>query len=863
MSCNLSRNSLTLTINDNAILLGTSKYYLATISRQNSEIAEYFFPFLFWLLSLSLPVMIYPENFEQKIGFSEIIGLINDACISNLGRYFVSKMHFSSKPEVIEKLHRQVSEFRQMLDLGKPFPISGYFDLHEELLLLKTEGSYISKENLFDLKTSLTVIGEILRLFKNTEEGQFAELKVLAARFEFPSDILKEAAKIIDDKGEIKDNASTKLSDIRKQLQNKRLQITGETRKAFHRAKKAGYLSENAEITIRNGRAVIPVKASDKRSVKGFIHDESASGQTIFIEPVVSFEMNNEIIEFENEERREILKILILFSNLLRPYLLELTGAYHFLGLMDFIRAKVLMSKKINAFSPVITRRKELMLHKAVHPLLFLSHRTNGKQVVPLDLNLTIKNRILMISGPNAGGKSVCMKTLGLLQYMFQCGIPISASPDSKIPVFEHLFLDIGDEQSLENDLSTYSSHLLSLKFFLSNANTKSLILIDEFGTGTEPQLGAAIAEATLEQLAQKETFGLITTHYTSLKLAADRIPGLINGAMLFDKEKMQPLYQLQTGKPGSSFALEIARKIGFPQDILNRAKKKIGVKHFRFDTQLQQMEEDKLLIKKKQAEIVVKEQQLALLTEKYTHLQKEIESNKKKIIRDAKVEALEILKQSNREIEKTIREIRETKANKNKTKVIREQLEIKKISLEQQLINETANPYRPKSAKENQEQYKKNHMDSLKVGDFVEIENIDVVGQLLNIEGDDCFVNVNTVRLKIGKEKLKKSDKKPKFTKQRNATGIINDLNQKVADFGLSIDLRGKRSEEAKELLTHYIDDAILLGIKEVSILHGKGWGILREIIHEYLQTVNEVQHISNAPVDRGGAGITIVVFK
>ncbi len=800
--------------------------------------------------------MIYPGNFEKKIGFDTVRKYLAEACISDLGKYYVEKIRFSSNRQTIKRLIDQVTEFRRIIDLNKPFPLSGYFDLRYELNRLKTEGTYIAVEELFNLKTSLETVNNILIFFKNQPEDEYPELKSLTTGFELNAAILKEAVRIIDDKGDIKDTASPRLSEIRTKISNKQRQVIAETRKAFAQAKQNGYLPEGSEITIRNGRAVIPVRASDKRAVKGFVHDESATGQTVFIEPVTSFELNNEIIELENAEKREIIKILSAFSNFLRPEIPYLIPVYRFLGIIDFIRAKALVAAKFNSSTPVISANRETELINAYHPLLVISHKKLGKDVVPLNISLDNEKRILIISGPNAGGKSVCLKTMGLLQYMFQCGMQIPASPDSKLAVFENIFLDIGDEQSLENDLSTYSSHLLNMKYFLKNANSKTLILIDEFGTGTEPQLGAAIAEATLEQLAHKGAYGIITTHYTNLKLAADKIKGLVNGAMLFDTEKMQPLYQLKIGKPGSSFAFEIAKKIGFPQDVLNRARKKSGGKHLVFDKQLQQLETDKLTIEEKQKQLEQKEHEITDLQNKYNELLSKLEKEKKEIIENAKIEALEILENSNKEIEKTIKGIKEAKAGKTQTKTLRNNLEKKKSELEKELKNViTAKTVKNKSKTENLK---------IETGDYVEMEGMDVVGEVVRIEGEDVSVNVNNVILNTSLKKLVKTAKKPETkAKKASKNSIVNNLNEKAANFNLSIDLRGKRGEEALEILTRYIDDAILLNINEVSILHGKGYGILRDLIRDYLKTVDQVKWFGDAHIERGGAGITRVVFR
>ncbi len=804
--------------------------------------------------------MIYPRNFEQKVGFDQIRELISEACISPMGKRFVGNIRFSTKQEIIEKMLDQTVEFQQIISLGSQFPSKDYFDLREEIAPLKTPGTYIEKEALFDLRSSLTTIQDILHFFNESEEIAYPELKKLVAQVFFPDELLPLADAIIDNKGEIKDTASAKLSEIRSSIASKLRQVLRETKKAFTLAKKSGWVPEHAEITIRNGRSVIPVHAADKRALAGVIHDESSSGQTVFMEPTGSFEVNNEIRGLESEERREIIKILIQFTDRLRPHIDALIGAFRFLGLMDFIRAKAIFSQRIDAEKPKLSIGKSMQFHAAIHPLLLLSHKAQDKEVVPLELWLNEENRILIISGPNAGGKSVCLKTTGLLQYMLQCGLPVSASPNSEFRIFDRLFIDIGDEQSLENDLSTYSSHLLNMKHFLRHANNNTLLLIDEFGTGTEPQLGGSIAEAILEQLNKKEAFGVITTHYTNLKLKAERSEGMINGAMLFDSNAMQPLYKLQIGKPGSSFAFEIAKKIGFPSFVLRNAKKKSGGKHVRFDQQLQQLETDKLSLSKKQEQLDSADESLSRMIEKYTNLTQELQQSKKQIISEAKQKALDIIANSNKAIEKTIRDIKEAKAEKGQTKILRKELTEKK----EQLQTEVAKT-KPKITQQVEEIAEPEKTGTLKAGDFVQVKDTDIIGELILIEGDAVLVNVNEVKLRTSLDKLvwAKAPKKTAKIRSSAFSGISRDINEKANHFSLSIDLRGKRAEEALSILGKYIDDAIMLSMKEVSILHGKGFGILREIIREYLQSVPEIQKFNDAPLDQGGAGITRVVFK
>ncbi len=813
------------------------------------------------------PMNTYPHHFEQKIGFDRIRAHVAALCISTMGESMVQKIKFSTNLEVIKKMLDQVMEFMELTTTDKPFPAQDYFDVRHELAQVVTPGSYLDVETLFNLKAVLNTLENIRLYFNETAEHAYPELKALAKEVFVPELLVNRAEEIVDNKGQIKDHASPELADIRREIAKNQRQALRETKKAFDLAKKSGWVPENSEITLRNGRAVIPMYAADKRALGGVIHDESSSGQTVFVEATVSFEINNAIRKLEGDERREIIKILIGFTDLLRPYLHEINHGIWFLGVIDFIRAKALFSLKIKALRPIITRGQQMDVKKAIHPLLYLAHREQGKQVVPLDLSLNPEQRILVISGPNAGGKSVCLKTTGLLQYMLQCGFPVSASPDSEFRLFKQIFIDIGDEQSLENDLSTYSSHLLNMKYFMEHATSATLILIDEFGTGTEPQLGGAIAEATLDELNRKKSFGLITTHYTNLKLLAERTPGLLNGAMLFDSKQMQPLFMLQTGRPGSSFAFEIARKIGFPEQVLDEARNKSGGKHVRFDEQLQQLEIEKLNLEKKQMLVNQKNENLIHLVEKYESLFDELQKSKKVIINEARETAAGIISNSNKVIEKTIREIKEAGAEKEKTKQLRENLELAKVQLKEESPNDSITNKRPKKRKKKQTPTVVPGMENrpVRIGDFVRIQDTNIEGELVEIKGESAFLNVNDVRLKTTLNKLTVTTQ-PKQTYVKKTSGfrsIIHELNQKVANFSMSLDLRGKRAEEAMSELQKYIDEALLLNMREVDILHGKGYGILREIIREYLQSVDEIAHFGDAPLDQGGAGITRVVFR
>ncbi len=800
--------------------------------------------------------MIYPQNFENKLGFDQIRTLIAGYCISSMGKRFVEKIRFSNNRAVIQKMLDQLTEFMHIISFGSAFPTQDYYDLRDELARLKTPGSYIEQEALFDLKNSLRTISEVIHFFAQSDPINYPELKALLQQLFVPDHLLESAEQIIDDKGEIKDKASSRLAEIRAEIAASQRAALRETKKAFQMAKKSGWVPDNSEITIRNGRAVIPLYAADKRAIGGVIHDESASGQTFFVEAAASFEVNNKIRELEGEERREIIKILVAFTDHIRPSINELSNAYRLLGIVDFIRAKALFSLDIKAVKPILSTDSKMLLKDAIHPLLYRAHRDQNKAVIPLNLELSPQERILIISGPNAGGKSVCLKTTGLLQYMLQCGLAVPSSPNSEFRIFSGIFIDIGDEQSLENDLSTYSSHLLNMKYFLRHANENSLVLIDEFGTGTEPLLGGSIAEATLEQLNKKETFGVITTHYTNLKLAAERIKGLINGAMLFDTEAMQPLFQLQIGKPGSSFAFEIAKKIGFPEHVLKNARRKSGGKHVQFDQQLQQLEIDKIKMDKKKHQLDSADESLSQMIDKYSKLLADLEKSKKQIIVEAKEEAYQIIDGSNKAIEKTIRDIKEAKADKVATKALRKELDAKKNSLQTKAGKKAATPQTKEKLLEE---------TPIKYGDFAQVKDSDIVGEVISVDGDEVLLNVNEVKLHIGLSKLVKTKAPKKKTKslRSNYSNINQDINQKAANFQMSIDLRGKRADEALSLLQKYIDDAILLNMREISILHGKGFGILREIIREFLQSIEEIKQFADAPLDQGGAGITKVFFK
>ena len=778
--------------------------------------------------------------------------MLSEHCISAMGLEKVGNVAFSNDINFIIKSLEQTEEFIHLLQTGIPFPVRDFHDLREAFHRVQIDGTCLNVEDLFALKPSLNVLDAILHYGHSESANETPRLKSLIENIFIDRSIFTEVNRLVDDKGEIPDNASTELLEIRQSIRRKQTGIEKRIRQIMSDAKTAGWVDQKSELTVRDGRLVIPVKAGDKRAIRGFIHDESATGQTVYIEPAEIFDTSNEIKELEYAEKREIHRILMAFTRLLRPYLSELRKAWNLLGELDFIRAKALLAQEIGGVKPEIKDTPYFNWQQARHPLLEKKLKAQGKQVVPLDLKLDETDRILVISGPNAGGKSVCLKTTGLLQYMLQCGLMPPMRVDSQCGLFENLFIDIGDEQSILDDLSTYSSHLINMKALLGHADEKTLFLIDEFGTGTEPQLGGAIAEAILLELNKKKAFGMVTTHYANLKLLADNHEGIINGAMLFDTRFMQPMYLMMTGKPGSSFAFEIAKKIGFPKQILDDAANITGDQHLKFEKQLQQLEVDKKAIRKKEQDLRIADQLLTEVVEKYKGLLAELESKKKQYLRDAAAEAQELIQKANSQIERTIKEIKEAQAEKTKTKEIRQNLEKTKEEIAQK-------------AKEVAEAKKKEETEVvLKVGDTVCIEEMQVVGEILSISDTDATILFDSIRLRTSPDKLRKvSRAEARKTQRRWQKGIAEDLSEKAEHFELTLDVRGKRAEEALDIVDKYLDEAKLLSIKEVSILHGKGNGILRKLIREKLSHIREIERFCDASLETGGTGITRVYFR
>ena len=821
--------------------------------------------------------MLYPQHLEQKLGFDRIREMLRDNCISPLGQAFVDKIRFSDRYDIVDKLVRQVAEFKEILQVESGFPSQNYLDVSLHLSKAAIEGYFLTEEECFDLKRSLRTIQECLRFFQDKEEGRYPLLRELTDRVQVDKDLLKELDRVIDDRGKVRDTASKELQEIRRALIAELAQLRKKLDGILRTARKEGWVTEDASLTIRNGRLVIPVAAEHKRKIRGFVQDESDSGKTVFLEPAEVLDANNEIKELESRERREIVRILTVLTAQIHPHVDPLRKAYVFRGLMDFIRAKAKFALSIDAVSPTFVNQPVVRWTKAKHPLLLLSFRKQGKSVVPLDVELTDRQRILLVSGPNAGGKSVMLKTIGLVQYMFQCGLLVPMTDYSEMGIFRNVFIDIGDEQSLENDLSTYSSHLTNMKHFLLQADKKTLFLIDEFGTGTEPSLGGAVAESILEDLTRSGAYGVINTHYTNLKVFADRTPGLINGAMRFDGEHLEPLYELETGKPGSSFALEIGQKIGLPKAVLDRAKQKLGNQQVSFEKIVKELEIEKKVFSERNLEFTTKQRKLDQQLEQYTALKNYLDTEKKQLLNQAKLQAKQLVKDANAQIEAVIREIREQGAEKLATKEIRQKLEVYALkeltteAVDYQLVEKLnkGDSKKQKNSKRDEEPELILAEGDISVGSLVRLNGQNAVGDVLSLKGKDAEVAIGDLRslIKLNRlEKVSRREFKEAAGEGRIApklTGI--DLNEKAVNFSFNLDIRGKRGEEALVEVDNFMNDALMLGYPELRILHGKGDGILRQLIRNHLRNSykKHVSGMDDEHADRGGAGVTIVKMK
>ena len=842
--------------------------------------------------------MIYPKTFESKLGFDEVRTLLRERCLSTLGKDMVDAVAVSGDAAVINEWLAQVREFRRLQEEADDFPLRYFFDVREAVARLRLEGTHLDEAELFDLRRSLDTICAIVA-YLNRDGGEedgaeawpYPALHRLAEGVQTFPQLVQRIDQILDKFGKVKDTASPALADIRRELARTEGSISKTLYSILRSAQSEGLVDKDVTPAMRDGRLVIPVSPGLKRRIRGIVHDESASGKTVFVEPAEVVEANNRIRELESEERREIIRILTEFAKQVRPYVAPILNSYKFLAKIDLIRAKAELARLIKGIEPDVEAYPHIDWIRACHPLLALSLEKQGKAVVPLDVMLTSDKRILIISGPNAGGKSVCLKTVGLVQYMLQCGLSVPVGERSRMGVFSNIFIDIGDEQSIENDLSTYSSHLMNMKQMMRHADDSTLLLIDEFGTGTEPQIGGAIAEAVLKQFCERGAYGVITTHYQNLKHFADTHGGVVNGAMLYDRQQMQPLFQLSIGQPGSSFAIEIARKIGLPEAVIKDASDIVGSDYIQSDKYLQDIVRDKRYWENKRQTIHQREKSLEQTIARYENEVKELEQSRKDILAKARQQAEELLAGSNRIIEKTIKEIRESQAEKAETKKIREELEAFKAGMKD--IDTAANDeliakkmrqiQERKARREKRKQEKKaspqpSPMEreaagptpphgedrvGLSPGDTVRIKGLTTVGKVESVDGKMATVIFGDMRTKMRAERLERAEK-PKQEEPKAYVNVSRDTREAIdsrkLNFKQDLDVRGMRGDEAITAVTYFIDDAILVGMSRVRILHGTGSGILRQLIRQYLATVPNVASFRDEHVQFGGAGITVV---
>lgn len=819
--------------------------------------------------------MVYPTNFEQKTGFDKIRILLSERCLSPLGKERVADMCFCTQFEEVCRQLEETDEFVRILHSDREFPGNFFFDVRYSLKRIRPEGTWLDERELFDLKRSLQTINDIVNFLKPDEEGEvpYPALTALAGDiFVFPQ-VVRQIDAILDKFGKVKDSASPTLSQIRREMTLTMSGISRSLQSILRTAQTEGFVDKDVAPTMRDGRLMIPVAPAFKRKIKGIVHDESASGKTVFIEPEVVVEANNRIRELEGEERREIVRILTEFTHVIRPLTPDMLQAYEFLADIDFIQAKAQFAEQIKAIKPIVEELQQVDWAGAIHPLLYLSLQKQGKPVIPLDIELNAEKRILIISGPNAGGKSVCLKTVGLLQYMLQCGMLIPLHERSRVGIFEQLFIDIGDEQSIENDLSTYSSHLTHMKYFVKHCDERTLLLIDEFGSGTEPQIGGAIAEALLDRFNRNGSFGVITTHYQNLKHFAEDTPGVVNGAMLYDRHLMQPLFKLSIGNPGSSFAVEIARKIGLPEEVIAEASAKVGADYINMDKYLQDIVRDKRYWESKRQNIRQREKKLEEIVGRYEQDLSEVNKQRKEIIREAKVEAQRILQEANARIENTVREIKEAQAEKEQTKLARKALEEFKVSVQDKEEEDDRIAHKMAQLKERNKRKQQKQKttvqpvfdrDTIAVGDLVRLKGQTSAGTVMELQGKQALVTFgmlkSTVKVeqleKVSKGQIKKEIQKSTFISAQTA----DEMHEKKLHFKQEIDVRGMRGDEALQAVTYFVDDAIQVGANQVRILHGTGTGILRQLIREYLASVPGVRRFHDEHVQFGGAGITVV---
>lgn len=788
--------------------------------------------------------MLYPPNSADKLGFNEIKELIKAHCLSIMGQEMVNKIQVMTNYDLILKFLNQANEFKNILQNDEALPINHFYDIKTLANKAKIEGTFLSEEEFFQVNASLTTVFAVIAYF-NERVGVYPNLEALFEHLPIEKAILRKIDQVIDPKGKMRNNASRELMDITTGIARAEQDARKRIDHIFKQASANNWTADGS-LTVRDGRLCIPLLAENKRKLKGFIHDESASGQTVYMEPEEVFSLNNLIRDLEFERRREIIKILTALTDELRPYVPLLLSYHGLLTKLDFVRAKALFAIEIEAEMPKLVNEAKFRLFNARHPLLFLNFKKEHKSVVPLNVHIDDHTRIIVVSGPNAGGKSVCMKTVGLLQMMVQAGLLIPAGADSTAGVFKQLFVDIGDDQSIESDLSTYSAHLSKMKKFVEDANGKTLILIDEFGTGTDPQFGGPIAEAVLEALNHKKVRGMVTTHYSNLKIFASNTEGIENASMLFNNTEMKPLYMLEVGKPGSSYAFEIAQKIGLPQNVLSLAQSKISAGQKKVDSLLVDLERDKKEILETKQRLDKQQRRVNALLAENEELKSFLDENRKNLLREAKQEAKNIILNANKLVENTIAEIKSSNADKDVTRALRENLnnEVKKNTLKAEPIKQAGHVN-----------------EEIKAGDWVKLIDADTTGQVLEVIKDNVVIAMGELRTVVKKKRVEKVSRSSVPKELRRSSGSMQTGD--MASFSPEIDVRGMRTEDALHAIEKLFDRALMMGFNNLKILHGKGDGILRKMIRQYLKKYDQVDRLEDEHPDRGGDGITYAYLK
>lgn len=833
---------------------------------------------------------LYPSDFYQRVGFDRVLAMTESRCLMARSREMLAETVFMTDYEAVEQELRRCDEMRTILFMDEGFPEEGFVDTIDFLSRIMAEGTFLSQQELGLLRKSLIGVEGVTRYLRGNKK--YPSLAAMTEGIESHGEVVLAINRIIDDLCNVRDNASAELADIRRAISSKEREAAKRIQAILRESKNSGIVEEDAQLSVREGMVLIPVLASAKRKLKGLVHDESATGKTVYMEPLEVVEINNDIRELLYSEGREIIRILTVFTNEIRPIVESLALPNEFMASVDLLRAKAKVALAMGAGKPIVTRERLINLRKARHPLLEIALKREGREIVPLDLRIDAKKHILVISGPNAGGKSVCLKTTALIQVMVQMGFLVPVAENSEITLFDNLFIDIGDQQSLDNDLSTYSSHLQNMKNILRQSNARSLVLIDEFGTGTEPSLGGAIAETILERLEAKGVFGVITTHYTNIKYYASGAEGVINGAMTFDVQHIKPLFSLEIGKPGSSFAFEIARKMGLPEEVVKEAQGKIGDSQINIEKQLREIARDKNYWSNKREKIKKSDRRYEEVVASYEDGLKELKEQKALILKNARQEAEKMLAEANRKIEATIREIKEANAEKTRTKEVRAEFDAFREEQEHTEKNTEELRIERKIAKlrENERLKFEDRISSVEavtkpapkvenrdfaVGDTVRMKGQYVAGKILSIDKKRitvAFGQLNTTTTKEKLEHISNAEYKKQFKEFKSgmysggmATKSESSYNtsEKRLNFKREIDLRGARVDEALEIVRIFIDEALMFDVSELKILHGKGTGALKEEIRRYLYTIPAVESAVDEHVEFGGAGITVVTLN